>query len=223
MGLGLYKPGQGYWVRVLSAVAAGVLVLAGGAWAWKQAALIRPPVSAWSLAVRGVQGQATPGQTVTLIGTNPLTGQGGSELGRATIRQSEGGLVVVDQLAFEAGLNPSQASRISAEGFEARIVGAQAIPAFEPILIQLAALGAVMLLGGALVYYFVAASRGTAEFLIATDGEMKKVNWTSRKQIIGSTWVVVFACFLISAFLFGVDFLFSQFFQLIDVLETSRG
>src|SRR5690606_24976417 len=31
-----------------------------------------------------------------------------------------------------------------------------------------------------------------AEFLIATDGEMKKVNWTSRRELIGSTKVVVF-------------------------------
>lgn len=34
MALGIYKPGQGYWVRVLSAVGLGALILATAAWAW---------------------------------------------------------------------------------------------------------------------------------------------------------------------------------------------
>ena len=34
MALPIYKPGQGYWTRVLSAIGAGTLVLAGAAWLW---------------------------------------------------------------------------------------------------------------------------------------------------------------------------------------------
>ena len=51
---------------------------------------------------------------------------------------------------------------------------------------------------------------------------MKKVNWSTRKEVIGSTWVVVVACFLIAAFLFSIDFVFAMFFRAIKVLETTR-
>lgn len=57
------------------------------------------------------------------------------------------------------------------------------------------------------------------DFLIATDSEMKKVNWTTRKELIGSTKVVIIFVILISLFLFTLDVLFGYFFQLIKVLE----
>ena len=58
-----------------------------------------------------------------------------------------------------------------------------------------------------------------ADFLIATDSEMKKVNWTTRKELIGSTRVVIFFVILISALLFLLDVVFGYFFHLIKVLE----
>jgi preprotein translocase subunit SecE len=60
-----------------------------------------------------------------------------------------------------------------------------------------------------------------ADFLIATDSEMKKVNWTSRKELIGSTKVVIIFMFLIAVFLFTADIVFSYFFYLIGVLHHS--
>ena len=59
------------------------------------------------------------------------------------------------------------------------------------------------------------------DFLIATDSEMKKVNWTSRKDLIGSTKVVIVFMFLIALILFLVDIIFSYFFYLIGVLKHS--
>ncbi len=59
------------------------------------------------------------------------------------------------------------------------------------------------------------------DFLIATDSEMKKVNWTSRKELIGSTKVVIVFMFLIAMFLFVVDVLFSYLFYVIGVLKNS--
>ena len=58
------------------------------------------------------------------------------------------------------------------------------------------------------------------DFLIATDSEMKKVNWTSRKDLIGSTKVVIAFMFLIAFFLFAVDVIFGYFFYMIDVLKN---
>jgi preprotein translocase SecE subunit len=60
---------------------------------------------------------------------------------------------------------------------------------------------------------------GNADFLIATDSEMKKVNWTTRKELIGSTKVVIFFMVLIAALLFALDVLFGYFFHIIKVLE----
>jgi preprotein translocase SecE subunit len=58
-----------------------------------------------------------------------------------------------------------------------------------------------------------------ADFLIATDSEMKKVNWTTRKELIGSTKVVVVFVIIIALILFGLDVVFGYFFQMIKVLE----
>ena len=58
------------------------------------------------------------------------------------------------------------------------------------------------------------------DFLIATDSEMKKVNWTTRKELIGSTKVVIWFMLIIALFLFACDLLFGAFFHLIGVLRT---
>jgi preprotein translocase SecE subunit len=60
----------------------------------------------------------------------------------------------------------------------------------------------------------------SVDFLVATDSEMKKVNWTSRKELIGSTKVVVVFMFLIAFLLFGIDIFFSYFFYFIGVLKS---
>jgi preprotein translocase SecE subunit len=48
---------------------------------------------------------------------------------------------------------------------------------------------------------------------------MKKVNWTSRKEIIGSTKVVIGFMFLIAALLFIYDQYFTRIFFLVGVLK----
>jgi len=74
----------------------------------------------------------------------------------------------------------------------------------------------------ALILFFVwrvTNKPSNVDFLIATDSEMKKVNWTTRKELIGSTKVVIFFVLLIAALLFTLDVVFGYFFQLIKVLE----
>jgi preprotein translocase SecE subunit len=58
------------------------------------------------------------------------------------------------------------------------------------------------------------------DFLIATDTEMKKVNWTSKAELIGSTKVVIGFMFLIAVVLFILDMYFTRFFYLLGVLVT---
>ncbi|HWE93634.1 MAG TPA: preprotein translocase subunit SecE [Tepidisphaeraceae bacterium] len=59
------------------------------------------------------------------------------------------------------------------------------------------------------------------DFLIATDSEMKKVNWTSRKELTGSTKVVVIFMFLVAIFLFTVDQVFGWLMYWAHVLQVN--
>ena len=77
----------------------------------------------------------------------------------------------------------------------------------------------VIVVFGLLGYYLLALNRRTCDFLIATQGEMKKVSWTTRKDIIGSTKVVVFVMLALGVLLFVVDMFFILFFNSIGVLK----
>lgn len=79
-----------------------------------------------------------------------------------------------------------------------------------------ATVGAVI---GALVYLYVFRKPASSDFLIATEGEMKKVNWSTRREIFGSTAVVIFVMAFGTAFLWAVDYAFVFVFQQIGVLE----
>jgi preprotein translocase subunit SecE len=65
-------------------------------------------------------------------------------------------------------------------------------------------------------FWFVNRPR-SADFLIATEGEMKKVSWSSRKEVIGSTKVVIVTTFILAALLFLVDFVFATMFKVMGV------
>jgi preprotein translocase SecE subunit len=71
-----------------------------------------------------------------------------------------------------------------------------------------------------LLTFWVTNKPRNVDFLIATDSEMKKVNWTTRKELIGSTRIVILFMFLIAFYLFTCDLLFGGFFHLIGVLKT---
>ena len=58
-----------------------------------------------------------------------------------------------------------------------------------------------------------------ADFMIATEGEMKKVSWSSRKEIMSSTLVVIITVFIMSLLLMFVDLGFSWLFYKIGVLK----
>lgn len=59
-----------------------------------------------------------------------------------------------------------------------------------------------------------------ADFMIATETEMRKVNWPGKKEILGSTWVVIAGTLMIVAVLFVVDLGFATFFQKIGILDA---
>jgi preprotein translocase subunit SecE len=60
----------------------------------------------------------------------------------------------------------------------------------------------------------------SGDFLIATEGEMKKVSWSSRREVIGSTRVVIVMTLLMAILLFVVDFSFQTLFTWAGVLKV---
>ncbi len=75
----------------------------------------------------------------------------------------------------------------------------------------------VLVFFGLLMFWLVNKPR-MADFLIATESEMKKVSWSSKKEVIGSTKVVIVTTFIMAALLFLVDFVFAKIFKLIGVM-----
>jgi len=132
MGLSIYKPGQGYYTRVLSAVALATLVIAGVAWL------------------------ATEMQGITVIPT----------------------------------------------------VYAQAIMAV------------VIIVFFGLLGFYLLNKPNIADFMIATESEMKKVNWPTLREVVGSTIVVISGTLLIALLLFVVDIIFGFIFTQIGIIRA---
>lgn len=230
MALGIYKPGHGYWVRVLTAVGAGLLVLATAAWLWGETAAINLPNAAWDVNLNSPSGALTPGQTVTIL-AEP-TGEASLDedlvdIGTMVVQTYEAGdqraVARLAEPALADGAVPSDMLAVRADGgFSATVEasgGVFPIPVVQQLYVQGAVAGLALLAGAVLIFYLVGSKPSSSEFLIATDGEMKKVNWSTRREVLGSTWVVIAASVLIAGVLYCVDYAFQTFFHAIDVLQ----
>jgi len=131
----IYKSGQGYWTRMLSAIGAAVLLLSGVAWFWTEL----------DSAVTDPRYRATA-QVVTTV---------------------------------------------------------------------------VAILGGLLIGFYLLNKPRIAEFLIATESEMRKVNWPSRKELVKETWIVICGTFMFVAILFCIDILFTLIFKQIGIIQLT--
>ena len=133
---GIYKKGQGYWTRMMSAIAAGLIIMMGSIWLWETLAGVR--------------------------------------LGSLQTVYLQGGTAVI-----------------------------------------------FIAVGGVLCYYLIGVHKRIVDFLIATEGEMKKVNWSTRREIAGSTWVVIGFTFVVATIIALLDLAYSMIFQALKVLETA--
>ena len=226
MAIGIYKPGQGYWVRVLTATLIGVVTLAAGAWIYGQMGLVadKLPRSVWAIPYAQAGGSPSSGELVTLLG-KPADSGPAPEIGTATVEAYSAGaseLRINNVHMTNATVNPdpSVAAAVKvASGQPVAIKGTvKGETAINPLLLQGVVMAVVLLVGAILAYYFVAIHQRFVEFLIATDGEMKKVNWSTQRDIRMSTMVVIFASVMLAASLFFVDFGFQWFFKTIGVL-----
>jgi preprotein translocase subunit SecE len=131
----IYKSGQGYWTRIVSAAGFGLLIAMGTLWIWQKVGA----------------GQQSAGLRWTGIGL--------------------------------------------AAGF--------------------------FLAVGATVFWLLGRNVRSVDFLIATEGEMKKVNWSTRREVVTSTGVVIFTMLVIATFCFVCDQVFAWGFLQVGVLDGS--
>jgi len=202
MSFGIYKPGQGYWVRTMSAVFAGVLFLVGAAWAWDQAGSAPIPPRAYDFSIT-VQAGTVPEQT--LITLERMSVDGGFESFGSAMTETYAavtpttGKLLIKGMEFQSeDSSYAEITRIRSDSpsgtFIATVSGRAPVPIIPKLYLQAGVAGAVILIGAIVVFWFAGSSRRTVDFLVATDGEMKKVNWSTKKEIIGSTQVVIVGC-----------------------------
>ncbi|NUQ68046.1 MAG: preprotein translocase subunit SecE [Phycisphaerales bacterium] len=219
--MGLYKPDQGYWVRVMTALGLAVLFLAGAAWAWQELDRFKLPTPQWNLTIAEVSGEPPVGQRLTLIDTShsELVTLGEATIEAWTPGDRGSGRMRVGSVTEARGRSFIDAKQIKTldGSFTADVNRSMGIPVFEPVYLKAGVAGAIIVAGLLFVYWFVGHKADSAEFLIATDAEMRKVNWSTRKNILDSTWVVIGATMLIGAFLFVCDIVWRVLFQAINV------
>jgi len=87
------------------------------------------------------------------------------------------------------------------------------------LIIQVAVAVVILAIAGFIGFKVLGTNKTVCEFLINTEGEMKKVNWSTRKEVIGSTKVVIFVLLAMSVLLFVVDIAFLVLFTKIGVLR----
>jgi preprotein translocase SecE subunit len=131
----IYKAGQGYWVRLMSAYGLGAIVALGLVWLWKEM------------------------EGVTLFG-------------------------------------------------------------FEPTYVRVVLMLAMAMVFAGVGWMIIGTRRRTVEFLIATEGEMRKVNWSSRREVELSTRAVIGLTILLALYCWAFDVGFASIFRWMTVLRT---
>lgn len=207
----------------MTAVFAGMLVLGGAIWLANLSQLIELPKSAWTMGLANMTGELAPGTAVTITDDATPAGQIGTGVVQTiSSRVGTQGTATIGQIQVSAGkyLSDAKAMTWSVSGTSATAgIGSQTgVPIFNPTYLRLGIAIAVIIAGAVLVYWLVGRRMGSVDFLVAVDGEMKKVNWSTKRIIQNSTTVVILASFFIAAALFGIDYILGTFFQLIGVM-----
>lgn len=113
----------------------------------------------------------------------------------------------------EAGMNADQITAINTANNIASQHSAQTA--------SYVALGltAATVIGLALLFWYLLNKPRNADFLISTDVEMKKVQWGTFQELMGSTRIVIFFLAIIVLLLFLIDVGTGLLFQVIGLLK----
>lgn len=72
---------------------------------------------------------------------------------------------------------------------------------------------------GLALLWLLGRNQRVVDFLIATEGEMRKVNWSTTREVVGATQVVILTMLAMGFLLFVVDIAFMWLFTFIRVLR----
>ena len=92
----------------------------------------------------------------------------------------------------------------------------QKLQVHDEILLETLVPAGVCLVFGLLIYWLINKPM-VADFLIAAEGELKKVSWSSRREIVVSTFVVICVVTVLSLLLMFTDFGFQFLFRWIGL------
>ncbi len=213
--LSMYKGGQGYWTRMMSAIFFGVLVAGGALWLSNQINAMDFKPSAWRFTVESDASAAVlaPNSEVELRRSNV-------RIGSAFVRSVDGDTVELVNLNLGSGNVANSVQSMVVEGQQpVAVEGLQVVQRFEKTYLQGGVAAATLLIGAIVIYFLCYTNKRTSEFLIATEGEMKKVNWSSRREVFGSTWVVIGISVIIATILFVTDIFFQWIAQEINLIQ----
>jgi preprotein translocase SecE subunit len=227
MALGIYKPGEGYWVRVMTAVMIAIATVATAVFVYNQSALLTESLPKSKYEFTGeasdkVVGNIAPGASVDILGPKDALTGAEPKLGTAIVDSFEPGRgATLKEIKLNNNAEPATASGGSLTGANNFRVTGLRVNGLPPISKE--GLGgilvAVLLAGGAILAYWLAGIKvSTCEKLIATDYEMRKVNWSTPREVLGSTYVVIGACIFLAGGLYLVDQLFVWVFRSTGVL-----
>ncbi len=212
----------------MTAVVAGVLVLATAVWLFDQMVRVPIPTRHWSILVQAQTGEIASGDTLSFFRrAEDASAAVPTPFASGTLESSSevgGGLVltVIDVEVLDDKYDPINTKFVNSVGGFTGVTTQTSITRvqlFDQVYLK-GAVAAVALLAGALiVYFFVALKPGAVDFLISTDGEMKKVNWSTKRDIYRSTLVVIACSLIIASGLFVVDTVFAAFFKFVNVLQ----
>ena len=245
MASAIYKPSQGYWTRILTAVGVGMIVLAGIVWLTDQLSAIGTNttlsykydrfvtgVDAWANAVKNPAAGFT---TYGGVATDRSASQGPPS--QVTLTDKATGkhyTLSPDELAAAVNSIPRTASdgpAIQITGSDVSFVqdkpdtrsvdvGMTTFARRNMTYIKLVVALVIVIATIVFLYWFYR-SEPVGDFMIATEAEMRKVSWPDRRETVVSTWVVIVGTFLMAIMLLAVDVLFTKFFIWIKVLAAS--
>jgi preprotein translocase subunit SecE len=71
----------------------------------------------------------------------------------------------------------------------------------------------IVFCGVAILTYWLLNKPSVADFMVASEGELKKVNWSSRKEVAVSTFVVILVVLIMGTLLGTTDMVFQLVFD----------
>jgi len=219
----------------MTAVASALLIAAFAGWLWQQVGLISLPNKFYTVGVQQVikDDVAKAGATLTFY-SNQFNKEGKAQpIGSAMVVGVEtftaSSTITIEPPTMNAERVIQDANLIgtaaaSTESFASgtslvSVTSVTGTPVVQRVYVQAGAAILVLIIGAILIYWMVGLRPPSVDFLVSTDGEMKKVNWSTRREIMGSTWVVIGATFLISLLIFVCDIGLQAFFTAIGVLQ----